>query len=212
MKVSFLMFEDNTALREALVAALNERDEVVCIGNYEHAINATEHVRELKPDVILMDIDMPGINGIEAVKQIKSQNIDVEIIMFTVFDENDKVFDAICAGATGYLLKNSSTDKIAESIVDVAKGGAPMSAVIARKILFQFPQFKTKGKEKFNLSDREIEILNLLVKGKSYKTIAQMCFISHDTVRTHIKHIYEKLQVHSAPEAVAIAMEHRLVN
>ena len=212
MKVSFLIFEDNIALREALVSSLNDQSTVVCIGDFDNAIHATELVKNLHPEVILMDIDMPGINGIEAVKQIKSVFPQVEIIMFTVFDDNDKVFDAICAGATGYLLKNSSTEIIAAAIVDVANGGAPMSAAIARKILIQFPQYKSKGKEKFKLSDRETEILNLLVKGKSYKTIAQLCFISHDTVRTHIKHIYEKLQVHSAPEAVAIAMQHRLVN
>lgn len=207
--IPILIYEDNNELREALKASLDHEKDILCCGAHPNAMQILSHVEEYGPSVILMDIDMPGINGIEAVKMVKSKFPEVEILMLTVFEDNENVFKSISAGATGYLLKNSSVEKIVMSIKDVTTGGAPMSASIARKIILSFPE--TKNNE-FQLSEREEKILSLLVKGKSYKMIGEELFISIDTVRTYIKRIYQKLQVHSAPEAVAIAIQQKLIS
>ena len=210
--IPILLYEDNNELREALKASLDYEKDILCCGAHPNAMEILKHVEEFGPSVILMDIDMPGINGIEAVKLVKSKFPEVEILMLTVFEDNENVFKSISAGATGYLLKNSSVDKIVMSIKDVTTGGAPMSASIARKIILSFPETKNNSKSAFQLSDREEKILSLLVKGKSYKMIGEELFISIDTVRTYIKRIYNKLHVHSAPEAVAIAIQQKLIS
>ncbi len=210
--IPILIYEDNNELREALSASLECEKDILCCGAHPNALQILNHVEEFAPAVILMDIDMPGINGIEAVKMVKSKFPEVEILMLTVFEDNENVFKSISAGATGYLLKNSSVDKIVNSIRDVTNGGAPMSASIARKIIQSFPEVKKHTNTAFQLSDREEKILSLLVKGKSYKLIGEELFISIDTVRTYIKRIYNKLHVHSAPEAVAIAIQQKLIS
>lgn len=168
-------------------------------------------MHQANPDVVMMDINMPGISGIEAVQMIKEKFPQVNILMQTVFDDNDKIFAAICAGASGYMLKKTPPPKMIEAIRETYLGGAPMTASVAVKVLQMFRQ-QTAGKTEFiDLSDREKEILALLVKGKSYKAIAADCFISIDTVSTHVRHIYEKLHVHSKSEAVAKAINQKLV-
>jgi DNA-binding NarL/FixJ family response regulator len=156
-----------------------------------------------------MDIDMPGINGIHAVKKIRSYNTKTHVIMLTVFETNELIFDALCAGANGYLLKNTAPEKIADAILEVYVGGAPMTTSIARKVLLYFSNRNVQTD--FSLTQREKEILNLLVKGYTYKMIASECIISMDTVRSHIKKIYEKLQVNSNIEAVKKAMDHKII-
>jgi DNA-binding NarL/FixJ family response regulator len=162
------------------------------------------------PDVILMDIDMPGMNGIEAVKKIRSFNKKAQIIMLTVFDDNEHVFQALYAGANGYLLKKNISDRLTDSIEEVLEGGAPMSPAIARMVIssMEKPQ---QAKDNYQLTNREREILQLLSKGNSFKMMASMLHLSIDTVRTHTKHIYDKLHVNSQIEAVSKALNEKLV-
>jgi DNA-binding NarL/FixJ family response regulator len=160
-----------------------------------------------------MDIEMPGINGIEAVKIVKEKFPHIKILMETIFDENDKIFQSICNGAEGYILKNTAPVQILSAIREIYEGGAPMTPSIASKVLkmFKYRSPDTSTSEQFNLTDREKEILKCLVEGMSYKMIAETCFISADTVNGHIKNIYKKLQVHSKSEAVAKAIIGKIV-
>ena len=170
-----------------------------------------QQVKEWKPDVILMDIDMPGINGIEAVKKIRTIDTTVQIIMLTVFDDNTHVFEAMYAGANGYLLKKYVSDKLIHSIREVLDGGAPMSPSIARMVISNMQQPVASTTNDYQLTNREKEILQLLSKGNSFKLIASDLCISLDTVRTHIKRIYDKLHVRSQIEAVSKAINEKLV-
>jgi DNA-binding NarL/FixJ family response regulator len=211
MQVGVLIFEDNNNLRESLCNFITFSPDLLLLGNYSTATSAANQVKELQPDVVLMDIDMPGITGIEAVKQIRAFNQQVQIIMLTVFDDNQHVLDAIRAGASGYLLKKHISDHLPEAISQVLQGEAPMSRGIARMVLQSMQQNVKPVADNYNLTQREKEILSNLSKGNSYKLIAAELSISIDTVRTHIKRIYEKLQVHSQVEAVSKAVNERLV-
>ena len=210
MKTTVLVYDDNVNLRESLEKLVQFSDDLLLVGSYGNVQNAASEVKELQPDVILMDIDMPGLNGIEAVKQIRQFNQKTHIIMLTVFDDNAHVLDAIYSGASGYLLKKHISDRLQEAIKEVLQGGAPMSPGIARMVIESMQQ-KTANENKYNLTQREKEILSNLSKGNSYKMIAAYLVISIDTVRTHIKRIYEKLQVHSQTEAISKAMNERIV-
>jgi DNA-binding NarL/FixJ family response regulator len=208
-KICYIICEDNNDYRESLVAFLDEDEDLVCCGSFANADNIIEKINSCKPDVVLMDIDMPGTNGIEALKEIKQVFPGIEIIMLTVFEDRENVFEAVCAGASGYLLKNATPDLIVHSIKEVMAGGAAMSPVIARKTL-QFFQ-KPLDNDAFKLTAQELQVLKLLVDGLSYKMIAVKMNVVIDTIRYHIKKIYEKLHVHSAPEAVAKAIRDKLV-
>ena len=170
-----------------------------------------EDFQLLQPQVILMDIDMPERNGIEAVQLIRTIDVEVKIIMLTVFDDNERVIAAISAGASGYLLKKNSFEKLFDAISEVLHGGAPMSANIARLVLEHIAFNASTTSEEYNLTSREKEILTQLVKGFSYKMIGASLSISFETVKTHIRNIYEKLQVHNQSEAVAKAIKNRIV-
>ena len=210
MKTSLLIFEDNANLRESISKLISYTDSLQLLDACADVNDVEACVKDLKPDVILMDIDMPGRSGIEAVKIIRSFNNRVHIIMLTVFDDNEHVYDAICAGASGYLLKKYISDKLLDAIKEVMNGEAPMSPGIARMVI-QRIQLTQRVAKDYNLTAREQEILVNLAKGSSYKMISSDLFISVDTVRTHIKHVYEKLQVHSQAEAICKALNEKLV-
>lgn len=181
-------------------------------GAKENCHTVEADIARLEPDVVLMDIDMPIANGIEGLKRIKKVAPGIFIIMQTVFEDEEKIFQAIHAGADGYFLKKTPPDKLIEGIRDVLEGGAPMTPLVAKKVLGIFQQQTVAKKENhFDLTDREVEILAMLTKGMSYKMIADAKSIKFHTVNAHLKNIYEKLHVHSATEAVAKAFDQRLV-
>ena len=212
MEIKVALFEDNKKLRESLEQLINSAEGMICTGAFADANKLIHNMQLTNPDVVMMDINMPGISGIEAVKTIKEKFPNVKILMQTVFDDNDKIFAAICAGASGYMLKKTTPQKMLEAIQETYLGGAPMTPSVAVKVLDMFRlQTKVEKTEFIDLSEREKEILSLLVKGKSYKAIASACFISVDTVSTHVRHIYEKLHVHSKSEAVAKAIFQKLI-
>jgi DNA-binding NarL/FixJ family response regulator len=211
MQIGIVVYEDNNNLRESLCNLITFSDNLLLLGNYPKADQIEEQVKELQPEVILMDIDMPGINGIEAVKKIRTFNQRVQIIMLTVFDDNRHVLDAICAGASGYLLKKYISDHLPEAIAQVLQGEAPMSRGIARMVIQSMQETTKPVTNTYHLTSREKEVLGHLSKGNSYKLIAAHFDISLDTVRTHIKNIYEKLKVHSQVEAISKAANERLL-
>ena len=196
IKVVFV--EDNSVLREGLSIALNDSGEINCLAAFADAETALRSIPKLKPEVVLMDINLPGMSGIDAVRKLKTVSPGIEIIMLTVFAEDKTVFDSLCAGACGYITKNASPQEIIDAIHEVKKGGAPMSPRIARMVVGSFNNFISSS-----LTEREREVLEQLSRGKSYKMVGDALFISHDTVRFHIKNIYKKLEVHSLQEAFA---------
>jgi DNA-binding NarL/FixJ family response regulator len=210
--IRICVFDDNVDLLEGLQLLIQDTEDLFLAGVYCNARQAVAMVTKDRPDVVIMDIEMPGISGIEAVRAIKSALPHLHILMQTVFEDDEKVFAAICAGASGYILKSTSPDKLIEAIREVHSGGSPMSPAIARKVLQLFQHQFAQVPDDFQpLTGREKEILSLMVKGHSYKMIAGACQISFNTVHSHIKKIYEKLHVNSASEAVAKAIKQRLV-
>jgi DNA-binding NarL/FixJ family response regulator len=209
-KIRIAIFEDNKEFRESLEYIVLSDEKFELTGCFTDASKLDYKIKEATPDVVLMDINMPGISGIEAVIQIKAAFPAIQVCMQTVFEEDDKVFASLCAGASGYILKNTRPDKILQALAEVAEGGAFFAPSIAKKILFSFQQH-TKQAEFINLSEREKDILKSLVEGMSYKMIAASLGITYGTVHTHIKNIYEKLHVNSKSEAVAKALKQRLV-
>lgn len=207
------IFDDNPQRRDGLELLISSLSEHECVGSFSDCSNVVEDIESTNPDLVLMDIDMPNVNGIEGVKRIRESNNQVKVLMQTVFEDDEKVFSAICAGADGYILKQTDPTKLLAAIDEMMDGGAPMTPVIARKVLQHFKtQTAPKSQKQFELTKREQEILNLLVKGYSYKMIADECFISYPTVNTHISNIYSKLQVNSVSGAVSIALREGLVD
>ena len=205
MPIRILLYEDNAALRDSLRILLSGLEQFDLIEAFGDCMNIEDEVRRLLPDVILMDIDMPMRSGIEGAYLAKKTNPAVEVLMLTVFDDNDKVFQAVCAGASGYLLKKTPPAKILEAIEEIYNGGAPMTPSIARKVLELFPRQPAVNTELDKLTPREQGVLRSLAAGNSYKMVADELAISIETVRTYIKRIYEKLHVHSVAEAIAKA-------
>jgi DNA-binding NarL/FixJ family response regulator len=208
MPPKIIIFEDNERLRESLAYLLKMNGYDV-VGDYDNCNDAANIVRVYKPDVVLMDIDMPGHNGITGVSMIKESRPETAVIMYTVFEEDEKLFQCLCAGANGYLLKKTPPAKLFEGIQDVIEGGAPMSPTIARKVLGTFQVRKEPGK--YNLSPREMEVLQWLIKGYSIKVIAAEMNLAFDTIRSHLKNIYQKLHVNCGKEAIAKALKEYIV-
>lgn len=210
--ISILLFEDNKNFRESLALYLAGSDGLWLSGAFPDATDAVKLVRKYKPDVVLMDIQMPHLSGIDAMKMIKKEMPETKVLIQTVFEEDDKVFAAICGGANGYIIKNPKPETYVVAINDVFNGGSHLSPAIASRVLAMFQsQFVQKEVSYVSLTPREKEVLQCMVKGLSYKMIADTCSISFNTVHSHVKKIYEKLHVNSAPEAVVKALEMRLV-
>jgi DNA-binding NarL/FixJ family response regulator len=210
--IKVIIFEDNRSLRQGLYQLISGSEGFQCVGAFEDCLDLLKNVSDTKPDVVLMDIQMPGINGIEGVRMLREKFPDLKILMQTIFEDSDKIFQSILAGASGYILKNTSPARILDFIKETYEGGAPMSPSVATKVLkIVTSQSPSQTINTFNLTEREKEVLSCLVKGMSYKLIADACFISIDTVRGHIRNIYEKLHVHSKGEAIATAIKDRLV-
>lgn len=210
MSTGIVIFEDNQRLRQSLKTLLDGVEGYKVKGDYESCVNAAGIVEEHQPDVVIMDIDMPGVDGIEGLRIIKERSPRTYIIMHTVLEDEERLFKCLCSGANGYILKNTSFVSLLDAIDNVLHGGAPLSPPIAKKVLQSF-QSPSSGRLQYNLSEREVEVLKYLVKGYSYKMIAGTCFISLDTVRGHIRNIYSKLHVNCGRKAVAKALKDKIV-
>ena len=212
MNIKVAIFEDNRNLREGLFQLIDGSDGFCCVGAFPNCDRLIQNIKESKPDVVLMDIEMPGLSGIEAIKILKENFPEIKVLMETIFEDNNKIFDSICNGAEGYILKNTPPANILSAIKEIYEGGAPMTPSIASKVLKIFKKNSSfDSKEEIGLTEREKEILRLLVEGMSYKMIATTSFISIDTVSGHIKNIYKKLQVHSKSEAVIKAIRSKII-
>jgi DNA-binding NarL/FixJ family response regulator len=196
------LVEDQRPLREGLAALVDGTPGYRVVGSYESMEAALAGLTAARPEVMLLDIELPGMSGIEGVREVKTRAPEVQVLMLTVFGDDDRVFEAICNGASGYLLKDTPPARLLDAIRELAAGGAPMSPEIARKVVTMFQRVAPARETPGNLSPRETQILRLLADGHSYKTAAAELEISPDTVRFHIRHIYEKLHVHSKSEAV----------
>jgi DNA-binding NarL/FixJ family response regulator len=215
MSLRIAIFDDNKNIRESITMLLQTVPMFDMVGSFAHVLDCVDDVKECKPDIVLMDIEMPGMTGIEAVRAIKKEYPHIQILMQTVFEDDDRVFDSICAGASGYILKNHLNTKLVDAIMELQYGGSPMSPSIARKVLGklqQMPQHVMPAEAPdYHLTPREKEVLACIVNGLSYKMIADQLNISYETVRSHVKKIYEKLHVASLTEAVAKAINQRIV-
>ena len=210
--IRVVIFEDNKDLRNGLFQLINGTDGFNCIDTFSNCDHLVEHIEKTKPDVVLMDIEMPGISGIEGVWVIKERFPGIKILMETIFEDDDKTFQSICAGAEGYILKYTSPVEILDAIKEIYEGGSPMTPSIANRVLKMVKEKESKSrKTDFDLTLREKEILACLVEGLSYKMTADTCAVSIDTVNAHVKNIYRKLQVHSKSEAVVKAIKSKIV-
>lgn len=211
--IKVAIIEDNETIREGLSALINGTEGYKCIAAFRDCETFLTKLNQLDPDVVLMDIGLPGMSGIEGVQQAIKKNPDLNILMLTIYEDSEKVFDALCSGASGYLVKKTPPAKLLEAIKDAYEGGSPMSSGIARQVINAFKETKVKNStaEDYKLSSREVEVLNLLADGYNYQEIAENMFISVDTVRHHIRNIYKKLHVHSQSEAVAKAIRKKII-
>jgi DNA-binding NarL/FixJ family response regulator len=210
--IKVVVFEDNFHLRESLYFLINEQEDMTCCGTFPDCNSVSLVIREHQPDVVLMDIEMPGMNGIEGVRLIKKEFPGTQVLMQTIFQDDQHIFNAICAGASGYLLKSASSENYLRGIRDVFSGGSPMSGPVARRVLQLFQQTAQAPElNHYDLTPKEKEVLSSLIEGKSFKMIAAAIGISYETVRSHMKSIYNKLHVHSNTEAVIKALKERIV-
>jgi DNA-binding NarL/FixJ family response regulator len=213
--IRVVLYEDNRQLREGLAMLIKSSEGFMVINTYPSCSTIEKDIFNDKPDIILLDIDMPYINGIEALKLIRKTQYNCKVLMLTVFDDSQNVFEAIRAGADGYLLKKTPPAKLLEHLKDVYEGGSPMTSSIARQVINMFNQYHESGEnkkgEEYSLSTREKEVLQLLVKGYTYKMAAAELFVSLETIRSHVKHIYEKMHVNSKSEAVAKAFRNNML-
>ncbi|HTD92202.1 MAG TPA: response regulator transcription factor [Chitinophagaceae bacterium] len=215
MNTRIAIFDDNKNIRESISLLLDTVDGFDIVGSFSHVLDCLEDLKDCKPDIVLMDIEMPGMNGIEAVRLLKKDYPHIQVLMQTVFEDDERVFDSICAGASGYILKNHINTRLIEALHELQFGGSPMSPSIARKVLSKMQSvsqhIKNEPPPNYQLTPREKEVLACIVNGLAYKMIADQLNISYETVRSHVKKIYEKLHVASLTEAVAKAINQRIV-
>lgn len=211
-KIKVALYEDNRDLREGMSFLIQANPGLLLAGSFSDCHFVKDQIMQLQPNVVIMDIDLPGMTGIEATAAIKAISPATQVVMLTVFEDEEKIFAAIRNGASGYLLKHTPPSEIIQAIFDVHQGGSPMTANVARKVLQFFQQQPKSRPEQYNLSPRELDIVRGLVKGYSYKLIGDELSISIDTVRSHIRNIYDKLQVNSKTEAVLKALREKLID
>ena len=209
--IRVVIIEDTREVREGLAALINGTSGFSCLTSYYSMESALAGLDRQQPDVILTDIGLPGMSGIDGIKILRERYPQVSILALTIYDNNEKIFNALCAGASGYLLKNTPPARLLESIQEVADGGAPMSPEVARRVVKLFREFRPPESASYRLTPQETELLKLLIEGHHKKTAARGMGISTNTVSFHLKNIYTKLQVHSKTEAVAKALRERLV-
>ena len=210
-KIRVVIFEDNSHLRDSLFFLVNTSEEFECVNAFPDTRNILSHIEKNAPELVIMDIEMPVMNGIEATKLLKQHYPDLHILILTVFDDNDKIFQSLCAGGSGYMLKTSSPEQILNALRDVHNSGAPLSPSVAKRMVNFFQHNHSYNTEDYHLTVKEKELLNHMVDGKSYKMISEAMKISLETVKSHIKNIYKKLHVNSSSEAVAKAIRQRIV-
>jgi len=211
--INVAIVEDNNTIREGLAVLINGTQGYSCVGSFNDCESFLKKLHSLSIDVVLMDIALPGINGIEGVKKALEIKEDLDVLMLTIYEDSEVVFDALCAGACGYLVKKTPPSRLLEAIKEVHEGGSPMSSQIARQVIIAFKEGKDsiKDNSSYGLSEREKEVLTLLAQGNNYQQIGDQLFISVDTVRHHIKNIYKKLHVHTQSEAVAKAIRKKII-
>lgn len=202
MPITVSLVEDIDDIRESLVVLINGYEEFRCIGSYRTGTEALKEIPRQMPDVVLMDINLPDLSGIECARRLKTVHPELQIMMLTMYDDSEQVFQALAAGASGYLVKRTPPGKLLDALREVHQGGSPMSMQIARMVVDSFHRMGPARDETVNLTPREGEILALLAKGLRYKEIADTLFVSVETVRSHLRRIYEKLHVRSRTEAV----------
>jgi DNA-binding NarL/FixJ family response regulator len=205
------IIEDMRGIREGLTTLINFTDGFTCTGSYRSMEDAIPRIKSNVPDVLLSDIGLPGMDGIEGIGILKEQHPEMTILMLTVYDDDERIFDAICAGASGYLLKRTPPAKILENIREAVSGGAPMSPEVAAKVIRLFRDIRPSEKADYDLTPHETRLLKLLVDGHNYTTAAEELGVSYNTIKFHMRHIYEKMQVHSKSEAVSLALKTRMV-
>jgi DNA-binding NarL/FixJ family response regulator len=215
MGIRIAIFDDNRNIRESVGLLLQTEPDFELTGSFSHVLDCVADVKSCTPDIVLMDIEMPEMTGIEAVTTLKKEFPNIQILMQTVFEDDDRVFDSICAGASGYILKNHLNTRLIDFIKEIQHGGSPMSPTIARKVMNKMQETVARSKPgitpDYKLTNREKEVLGCIVNGLSYKMVAGELNISYETVRTHVKNIYEKLHVASLTEVVAKAIHQRIV-
>jgi DNA-binding NarL/FixJ family response regulator len=213
MDQKLVIYEDNEALRNSLVYLLNEQEGYKVVGDFNNVNDVKNQVRQCQPDLVIMDIDMPGKDGITGVEEIKEIRPETPIIMYTQFEDDERLFKSICAGADGYILKKTSPEKFFDAIKEALSGGAPMSPLIAKKVINSFKATKDNNniQLKYDLTNREAEILHLLTKGYSVKLIAHEMCIAYDTARSHLRNTYRKLHVNCGKEAIAILLASKII-
>ena len=206
-----VIIEDEREVRDGLGVLINGTPGFSCVAGYRSMEEALQGVGRSRPDVMLVDIGLPGMSGIDGIRALREQHVETPILALTVYDDDDRVFEALCAGASGYLLKNTPPARLLESLVEAVNGGAPMSPEVARRVVRLFREFRPPERASCHLTPQETELLKLMVDGHHYKTAARELGISVSTVSFHLKNIYAKLHVHSKSEAVAKALHERLV-
>lgn len=214
MSVRIAIFDDNEHLLDSMRMLLDTEAEFQVVGVFDNVLDCVSDIRECRPDVVLMDIEMPGMTGIDAVRILKKEMPELQVLIQTVFEDDDRIFDAICSGASGYVLKKQINEQLVGYIKELVAGGSPMSPSVARRILTGLQRnalWKTGKPVDYGLTARELEVLNCIVAGLSHKMIGSELKIGYETVRSHVKKIYEKLQVVSLTEAVAKALQERIV-
>jgi len=204
--------EDQRDIREGLTTLINGTDGYRCTGAYRSMEEGLEGIRRNMPDIALCDIGLPGMSGIEGIRILKERHPQLQLMMLTVYDDDDRIFDALCAGACGYLLKRTSPKRLLESLSEAASGGAPMSPEVASRVIKLFRDIRPPEKADYELTPHETRLLKLLVQGHNYTTAAEELGVSYNTVKFHMRRIYEKLQVHSKSEAVAKALRDRIID